>query len=353
MMRSVLWRWLLAHFAARMALVGAAMLGLYALGEVFDKVRYLDAQFTAGKLVEFVLLRAPGVFARYAPLIVLFGAFIALVELAMRRESIALRAVGVGPRRALAPLGLVAGLVGLGAFALGEWTLPAAKRAARMERVLIHHAKLVPSTSRWLHDGRRFFRITPLGEGVFRVRVLEVDREGHWRRWLEAERARYAHGAWTLWKVRMQTPAPEGGVRELKLPRLRLASRASPGATKPPPPSLMRFGELRRYIRLLEEAGVPAESYRFAWHRRLAVPLEALAAALAAFALAFHLHPRAGGITLAIAGALAAALWLVVSAQLASLLGGAGAWPAWFAAYWPAAVLALTAGGILLRREGY
>ena len=353
MMRSVLHRWLVAHFASRMLLVGAALLGLYALGEAFDKVRYLDARFTTGRLVEFVLLRMPGVLAHHMPLVVLLGATVALVELAVRRESVALRAVGIGAWRAFAPLGIVAAVAGAGAFGISEWALPAAKRADWMERVLIHHARLVPSTGRWLHDGRRFLRLAPLGGGLFRLLVLEVDGDGRWRRWIEAGRARYEEGVWTLWQVHVQEPAPGGGVRELVLPRLRIASRASPGTTKPPPPSLMRFGELGRYVHLLEDAGVPAAGYRFAWHRRLAVPIEALAAALAAFALAFHLHPRAGGITAGIAGALGAALWLVLGPQIAGLFAGAGSWPAWFAAWWPAAVLGLAATGWLLKREGY
>ena len=147
MMRSVLHRWLVAHFASRMLLVGAALLGLYALGEAFDKVRYLDARFTTGRLVEFVLLRMPGVLAHHMPLVVLLGATVALVELAVRRESVALRAVGIGAWRAFAPLGIVAAVAGASAFGISEWALPAAKRADWMERVLIHHARLVPANT--------------------------------------------------------------------------------------------------------------------------------------------------------------------------------------------------------------
>lgn len=352
MSRSVLWRWLPGLFAARMGIVTGALLGLYAIGEVFDKLRYLDARFTTGRLVEYIVLRMPETLARHMALVVLLGAWIALVELAMHRENLALRAIGCGPRRVLPPLMLLAAAAGALAFVLMEEAMPATKRAAYMERVFIRHARLVATDARWLHDGHRFFRIAPLGQGVFRVLVLEVDDVGRWRRWIEAERARFHAGVWHLEGVRIQARAA-GGMRELALPALSLPSRVAPSVREPPPPSRMRLGELGAYIRLLAQAGAPTEGYRYAWHRRIALALEPIVAMLCAFALGFHLHARAGGVTLSAAGALAAAAWLFLGAQLGGLFAGAGAWPAWFAAWWPGAVLGLLSLGVLLRKEGY
>jgi len=349
---SVAFWFLFATALARIAGVASALLALFWIGEVFDKARYLDAGFTPARMIEYIALKTPVMLASFMPTIVLLGVAIALVELAMHREIVALRAAGFGLRRLLAPLLAAGAVAGAIAFAIGEWGLAAAKRADAIERVWIKHLKPANGKVRWIRDGHRFFRVEPLGGGRFRLMVLEVDSSGRWLRRIDAASASYRGGIWQMRDVVLYEPQADG-VRTIERDRFELAAASGPSAASPPPARFMRLAQLARYTKAIAAAGMDDAPYRYAWHHRFALGASCIVAALLAAAFCLHLQPRAARAGLAAGVVVACGVAWFVGEQTAAMLAASGRLPAGFAAWLGVISMGGFALGRLLAQEGY
>ncbi|RME84020.1 MAG: LptF/LptG family permease [Zetaproteobacteria bacterium] len=348
----IAFRYLVHLFAIRTAFVGAALLALYVIGEVFDKLRYVGPAFPVNLLLEYIATKAPSVLAAFMPLVVLLGLAFAWTELALHRETVAFRAAGFPLRRMLAPSLVVAAAAGLIGFAIDEWGTPAAIRADTLERVYIKHMRPSATNAEWIKDERRLMRLVPLGGGRWQLVVLEYDDAHRWMRRIDAAVASYRAGIWHMEDVRILAPGPSGAT-ETRLDRFELASQASPQLTEPPPPRFMRLAELRRYIRALARAGTDTAGYRYAFWQKLFRPLGCIAMALVAAALCLHLAPRAASTALAVFAVLLFGLGLLVLEQIAGFFVAGGRLAPFYGAILPPWFFASAGLALLLQREGY
>lgn len=304
------------------------------------------------------LLRAPALIQILLPFCFLFGCLGAFVGLNRRSELVAMRAAGISAWRFILPSAagaFVCGVLAVGALNPLSAALNGqfeAERARLMKGYLGDQPEDI-----WLRQGdaksqvvihargkdTRAGVVTLKGVTLF---IYERNAEGllQFRRRLEATEATLLPGFWRLRNVREAT----AGASSIRSDTLSIRSNLEPEAAveRLASPEAISFWRLPTAIRLTEQAGFSANSYRLRFQQLLATPL--LFAAMCILAAVFSLRlVRLGGLAgLAGAGVALGFLMFFVN-QFAGALGKADILPL-FAAAWAPAVLALLAGITLL-----
>jgi len=352
-----LFRWIFLGCMGRVAATLVALLAIFMIAEAFDKARYLGHGLTTGLLIEYLLLKIPFMVSEFMPVILLLAASIFISELSRNHELIAMRAAGLGANKIIIPLLGVAVLAAGITFVIGEWVTPVTnQRLDVIDRINIHHRPDTRHGIQWLKDGPRFFRLQPLGkqsgERQFHLVMLKTDAAGHWVERVDAARASYHNGAWSLTGVNISRPG-KGGLSLSHLAHFQLASITGPGTADPPSPRHMRFMELLHYAKSLEQAGLSSAGFRFSLQRKLAVPALCLIMVLLAATLCMHISNRQGSASWSIAASIGFGLGAYVMGSATRITATAGYLPPGFAAWLPDMVAAGLTGFLLLHREGY
>ncbi|MEM6972897.1 MAG: LptF/LptG family permease [Pseudomonadota bacterium] len=202
---------LLTGTVGRFVLAAVLLLMGLALGlDLLDSVPEIEE----GSVGRYTLLRAPALLLAVAPVGLLAGSAVAFLTMAARRETTVLRAAGIGMGgilRRLLPLAL---LLGLGLNLVAERVEPAATAALAVEfEDLAGDARPGAGGNSWLRTPQAVLRIRDTGEGARDLRgvsIFQLDREGRAARRLDAERATYRDGVWTLSAVKTTDPEGEG-----------------------------------------------------------------------------------------------------------------------------------------------
>ena len=350
----VIFRWIFSGCINRSLITMAGMLAIYAIIEAFDKARYLGQGLDGGLLVEYMLLKMPFMLSEFMPIIILIAASIYLVDLSRHHEIVAIRAAGLGINKLLTPLLAVALLAALFSFIIGEWVAPITnQRLDNIERVHIQHKPPIAKGIQWLKDGRRFFRLTPLGDEQFSLMMLETNDKGAWIKRIDAARAQYRDGRWQLNQVHVSTPSQDTPMTLTQQEKMTIAAETGPETGELPKPNHMNVGELNRYITDLRHAGLNASAYTFALHRKFSAPLACLLMVIMAAALCLHAGSRNRKASWGIMIAISLGLLYYVFGNTAYLLASGERLPAAYAAWLPSLLFGGSAIYLLLKREGH
>lgn len=302
------------------------------------------------------LLKAPLLIQETLPFIVLFGVLFTFFRLNRRSELIVMRASGHSAWRILAPVVVLAGLIGA-ASTLALNPLGAASNA-RFESI---REALFDGNGRssgadqggpiWLREttASGFTLITAdeldasatrLIAPVFRLYLTDETGAPAFDRRISADAATLSGGFWSLETAIEHTPGDAPSLLgEVALPtnigRQALFERArSPGAVS--------FWQLPTVIDSARQAGLSSRAYELRWQGLLAQPLMLIAAALMGIAATLRLHRLGGAAGFAAAGA-GAGFLLYFSQELMLGLGASGSiTPA--TAAWTTPALFLLAG---------
>jgi LPS export ABC transporter permease LptG len=349
----IVFRWIFTACLQRGLGTMVVLLGIFVIIEAFDKARFLGHGLSGAMMVEYILLKMPFMISGFMPVIVLLACSVFLTELSHHHELAALRAAGLGLNKVLTPLLAVAAVAAIISFAIGQWVTPITNtRLDFIERVHIHHQ---PETSRdvqWLHDGHRFYRLTPLGDQHFKMMMFETDAHGRWLQRLDAADAVYANHAWDLSDVDISTPGGASGLSFRHKDTMRIDSAISPGTAAPPEPRQMGLLELGEYARNLQRAGMDASGYIFTLHRKLAGPLACFIMVVLALALCMHMSSRVSAASWGMAAAICLGLAFYIFGDTSNLLASGDRLPAAFAAWLPNLSFGGFAVFLLLRKEG-
>lgn len=353
----ILFRWIFFGCLSRVVATLATLLAIFMIAEAFDKARYLGHGLTGGLMIEYLLLKVPFMVSEFMPVILLLAASIFISELSRNQELVAMRAAGLMVNKIIIPLLAVAILAAGITFIIGEWVTPVTnQRLDTIDRVNIHHRPDARRDIQWLKDGRRFFRLQPLGkqsgEQQFHLVMLKTDKLGHWRKRVDAARASYHNGIWSLTNVDISYPT-DGSINSNHLAHLQLSSEIGPDTADPPSPRHMRFFELMHYANNLEQAGLASAKFRFSLHRKLSVLVLCLIMVLLATALCMQISNRRGTASWSIAAAIALGLGSYVMGSATQIAAIAAYLPPAFAAWLPDIIAACLTGFLLLHREGY
>lgn len=348
-----LFRWLFYGYLGRALGTMIAMLSIYVIIEIFDKVRYLGHGMNSALLIEYILLKIPYMMSEFMPVILLISATIYVSEISHHQELVALRAAGLGINKLLTPLISIGILAALFNFAIGEWVTPTTnQRLDVIERVNVHNRPDVHRGVQWLKDGQRFYRLTPLTNNRFAMLLLETDANGAWSKRMDAAQAHYRDGKWFLDDIYISNPSRTEGMELQHREQLSFASEIGPDTADPPSPKHMQFMELTRYAQNLERAGLASSGFVLTLHQKFAAPIACIIMVLLAVALSMNMGSRISATSKGLIGAIALGLLFYVLGNATSLLANGEKLPAAFAAWLPNLIFGGLAGFLMLHREG-
>ena len=357
------------------AAVGFVLVGFLALFAFFDLINELEDVGRGGyrlqHAVAFVLLGLPSHVYELMPIAALIGSIYALSQLASHSEYTAMRAAGLGRRRALA----IVTRVGFG-FALltalvGELVSPPAERLAQELRLTAIGGSVTGQfrSGLWVKDvsrdpagqvdGTRFVNVGELAsDGTLReVRIFEFDTAFRLRRLLEAGRAQWGgNEGWLLGNVReirfTETDSPQVGpvvgTRLASAPEMDWRTELRPEILSVllADPDRMSGANLYRYILHLRENAQNTHPYEIALWKKLVYPFAAIV--MMALALPFaYLQARAGGTSYKVFAGIMLGITFHFMNGLFSHLGLLNTWPPLLSVSIPSAVVFLAALGML------
>jgi lipopolysaccharide export system permease protein len=312
----------------------------------------LKVQEGAAGVLTYLLLRIPSYYLRdLIPVASFTAAFLALGLSARNFEIIAMRAGGVSPHRAVAPLLGTAALLAVASFAVHElWILP----ATRAWKVQVQgDAQLdYGRGSFWYHRGRTIYNIAsadPATRTLRGVDLFERDGDGRLLRSIHAERVRVeGQHRWRLENavIRSFDPARvEAAPRVERLPETVMEIQgADEEALLEADAGLLSLGRLREYLELRAGEDEPVQRLMTRLHARLAEPWSALLLALLAAPVALRVEQRRSLGQPALLGIASVSGYFLVR-SVANTLASEGVLPA-AAAPW-CVLLAFTGFGLL------
>lgn len=275
-----------------------------------------------------------------APAALIIATSLLVTILSRRGELTALQALGVRPARLAGPVALLAGLLGIGLFWLGEKVVVRAD--ARAEEIQVKRFNrwgdwaTYHSGSSWLRG--RQGRVYHLGEqrdgGWEPATILEISPPFRLSRRIDARRIEPSGpGRWRILDA-VETRytlqgGPGGTIDERHAAVLLEAFPETPAdlELRNGRPQQLPWRQLREQVRRREAAGQQSREYEVALAERLAQPVHAVPAALAALALALTLQkprrrmPLAGAVALGMGWSMF--LWAVSVIVHALAVGGA------------------------------
>jgi len=335
-----LWRYIFAQ--SLLGLTGAAVIisAVILLIDFVETSRDIGTRvgISALQAIHLSLLKAPLLIQQTLPFIVLFGVLFTFFQLNRRSEITVMRASGYSAWRILAPVALLAAL--LGALSTTVLNPLGAASNARFESIRETLFTGNGQTSGenatgaiWLREtttnGFTMITASDLNSGatslsnpVFRQYVMDETGAPSLDRRIDAASAELGGGFWSLIEANEYSAGGSAiSLGSVALPtnigRQALFERArSPGAVS--------FWQLPSVIASADDAGLSSLDYQLRWQSLMAQPLMLVAAALMGIAATLRLHRLGGAAGFAVAGA-GAGFLLYFSQELMLGLGASGA----------------------------
>jgi lipopolysaccharide export system permease protein len=339
------------------ATLGAVVL-VYLVIDFADRAHTYTGRAWGRAAAELYANKAAVVTYQLAPVAMIIAAALLVTLLSRHGELTALFALGVRPLRLVGPIAAFAAVRGIALFSLGE--LVVVRADARAEEIQVKRFNrwgdwaTYHAGSSWLRGKfGRIYHLGPARDGgwepatvleiapPFRLsrridaRRIEPAGPGRWR-FLEAVETRYElHGG------------PGGTIAERRVAVLTELFPESPAdlELRSGRPRQLPWRQLREQLRRREKGGQRAREYEAALAERAAVPVQVIAAALAALGLTLKLQrprrrtPLAGAVALGMA--LSMVLW--AASVVAHALAVSGGVEPWLATAIPGLVSALIA----------
>ncbi len=355
--------------------IGFVLVGFLALFAFFDFINELEDVGRGGyrlpHAVAFVLLGLPGHVYELMPIAGLIGTIYALSQLAANSEYTAMRAAGLGRRRALSIIARVGLVLALVTALVGEVVAPPAERLAQKLRLSAIGGSVTGQfrSGLWVKDTARdatgdvtLMRFVNIGEllpdGTLRsVRIFEFDPRMRLQRLLSAQHADYHRGeGWQLGSVEEinftetgdSVDAPVVGTR-----RSTAATLAWHTDLKPEllgvllvEPDRMSATSLYEYIGHLRENAQNTNQYEIALWKKIIYPFAVIV--MMALALPFaYLQARAGGISYKVFAGIMLGIGFHFLNGLFTHLGLLHTWPPLLSVSIPSVVAFVLALGML------
>lgn len=357
------------------AAVAFVLLGFLALFAFFDLINELEDVGRGGyrlqHAVAFVLLGLPSHVYELMPIAALIGSIYALSQLASHSEYTAMRAAGLGRRRALGVVARAGLALAVLTALVGEVLSPPAERLGQQLRLSAIGGSVTGQfrSGLWVKDTARdqagevnLMRFVNIGEllpdGTLRdVRIFEFDAQMRLSRLLEARGASWGRGnGWELREVEeirfTNVPAaglaPAVGTRRATAPTLHWQTELRPEilGVLLVEPDRMSGLNLYSYIRHLRENAQNTSQYEIAFWKKIVYPLAVIV--MMALALPFaYLQVRAGGTGYKVFAGIMLGIAFHFMNGLFSHLGLLNTWPPLLSVSIPSVVAFMLALGML------
>lgn len=351
------------------------LVGFVALFAFFDLVNELEDIGRGGYKLQhalgYVALGLPSRIYEVMPIAALIGSIFALSQFAAHSEFTAMRAAGLGRRRALGAIVAVGFWFAIGTALVGEVLTPQSEKLAQKVRLSAMGGAVGGQfrSGLWIRDtlkdsgGRiermRFVNIRELlpDTTLRAVRIFEFDREFRLVEIIDADSGRFVPPqSWRLDGVRRTLFEPvtvADSAVALRATRSVLPQRLWASELNPDilgvlmlVPERMSAWTLAQYVRHLRDNQQRADRYEIALWKKLVYPIAVIV--MMALALPFaYLQARAGGIGYKVFAGIMLGVAFHFLNSLFAHLGMLNTWPAWLAAGIPSMFAALLALGML------
>lgn len=337
---STVWRHIGGRFlGAFVAAFAILALLLIAVDAMLHLASLVESEATLGSALQLLIERTAGSYLQYLiPIATFVAAFVCAGASARHHEVLALKAAGISPLLAFAPVLVLASAVALVHLAATESFGVQAAAALSARRSSSASAARMRAGAVWYHAGRVVYSVQAVDarSGAVRgIRVYERDAEGRLLRSIRAASARRLSPLrWSFSDalVREFDPlAPSAAPREQRgaTLELKLAADRSPELRAEELAGLP-LGALWRYVSAALAARADPGAVRVALHNRLSEPLTILAFAALATALALRSEERRSLARAALQSALLLAAFLFARDYGTSFAARAGAGGALF-----------------------
>ena len=348
------------------AAVSFVLVGFLALFAFFDFINELDDIGRGGYKLQhalaFVGLGLPSRIYELMPIAALIGTIYALAQFASHSEFTAMRAAGLGRRRALGAILAVGIWLAIGTAVVGELLTPPAEKIAQNVRLSAIGATVAGEfrSGLWIKDTLKDadgnvqrMRFVNIGElmpdtSLRSVRVFEFDRDFRLVELLSAARGRFVPPqSWDLENAEQTLFEPVRvadnavALRALRslVPRRAWVSELTPDivGVLMLAPERMSAWNLAQYVEHLRDNQQRSDRYEIALWKKLVYPLAVIVMMMLALPFAY-LQARAGGIGYKVFAGIMLGVAFHFLNGLFSHLGLLNTWPAWLAACVPSVV---------------
>lgn len=334
-------RYILREVILLFTLTTVALVGLYLVIEVFEKVdNLIEHGAGTGIIVKYFLLEVPLILSQMLPFSTLIGVILALGLLSRSREIMAAEAMGIGPLMLALPVAAFAFLLSILYFFYNEYMVTDLSREMeRMKMVWVEGRSkeaIFRQLKVWLKDGDRIYNVRLVEPEKGRMSGLTIFtiREGRLLEKMDVREALWMDGRWVGRGVRIMRLGGEG-IKKEEVERRELPLRERPEDLKDLKASArgMDILKLKSYIDKIEEEGYDSTSYRVDLYNKVSLPFGIFVMAL--LGISFGLARIRGGLTLSLplAVVFSFSYWLIQA--LSTALGYGGVLPPLLASWLP------------------
>lgn len=294
-------RYVLTGYSKLLAMIFMALASIYTLilfFEVLDDA--LEYKATMTSVFRYLLFSQAQVAREMLPLAFFFATLAYVVISNKNFELVALRALGIRLTRVLIPMACLAALVGLFMvfwnMKIVPWGMSRSTEVRRVEIMKEKKALHLRYTNLWMKQGNTacFIRFFDEKRRIFKnIRCIWFQGGGIQSAVL-APQAQWKRDHWELVKPVLLT-IDRGTIREETPPVLPLPLKITPQTLleQKKEPWEMTYGELKDYIRAMEEEGYSVPHLKTELYQRVSMALVPLVLVLLVFPLALS-PPREG-----------------------------------------------------------
>lgn len=298
-MLSLLDRYIARHIIFGTALVMLVLVGLLAVTQVFDGIKYLGhADYNIVTLTALVLLKLPVRIYEFFPVAALIGGTAGLSLLGLNSELTAMRAGGISIARiglSVLKVSLVFVVIGL---LLGEGLAPVSGAFAERVRAKALGQSIHGNRDVWLRDGQSFVHIGEVlpNNQLAQVSVFRFSESGELLERMSARSATTTKSGWTLKAVR-RTGFSSRGVRHSSQETIKWSTSINRELLQvfAAAPELMSSWQLGRYIGHLRKNHQQTARYELTLWSKLMVPISTAVMLLVGLPFVFG-SGRSGGL---------------------------------------------------------
>ncbi|MFC1834820.1 LPS export ABC transporter permease LptG [Thermodesulfobacteriota bacterium] len=357
----ILDKYIISEFMKVFILCAAGFTLVFLLVEIPDKIKYYyQYKPPTWLMIKYFLVKTPGYLFYVIPLGILLGGMLSIFMLARNSEIIAMQANGVAALTIARPV-LMAGLVAsVLMFVANETVIPWSnwyseyiqdcEIARKCDKTFFRGDEIWMRSPRSITNIRHFEKSDNTLENVT---IVRWDDNYRFTERLNAAKAKWMGGGWTLFGVNVTRRTQDGGFTVAAVPVM-------PAVFDKPPEEFgrverlakeMNLTELGDYIEKLRGEGHQPTRYLVDWHDKIAFPWVCLIMAALSVPFAVKVGPRTGGVALGLSLSIAVAFsyWIVHTVFVA--LGHGGYVPAMAAAWATNVVFGLGCAILLLHAE--
>ena len=331
---------------------------------VFDIVELLrrgsgKADVTLGIILQMSALKMPILIQDLTPFVVLLSTMMAFWRMAKANELIVARAAGLSAWQIVAPVLIIAFLVGV--FQIAVINPFAATLNAQFEKIETQYLRQQKSqlalarTGFWLRQGGLtetavIHAETVTGDALTLtdVMVLRLDEQERLIERLDAAKGQLQSGYWELSDVIIS--AADGRSQNADIYRLTTDLTFDKVRESFASADTVSIWELPAFIQTLQDAGFSALEHRLRFHSLLSTPLLLCAMVLVASLFSLRANQRTGAAFMIVGGIVCGFVFFFAS-KIVHALGLSTGVPVLFAAWIPAGVMTMLGVTALLHLE--